>query len=109
MATILRTEKKDYGGVEVWVQEDVINPIYLYDGIVTDARLNKILVLRAAQTLLAKKLAVFEEVRANIEGQIAKQLDRIEAYIATHPAVTATQIRTAVLNRVQSIFMGDVV
>lgn len=43
MAAIIRQERKDYGGVEVWVAEDAHCPIYFADGIVDEARIDAVL------------------------------------------------------------------
>lgn len=130
MATIIRLERKDYGGVEIKLDVDQYNPFYANSQLVAQleaaigmpiedidianppapvinwltARWNE----RVAAREFEAKLAIFDEVRIQAENAISRQLDRAREYLIANPSTTLAQIRAAVLAKLQALFTGDV-
>ncbi len=130
MATVVRIERKDYGGVQLWIDVDIHGPFYANPQLVSQfeaaigmpvedidianppTQVINWLTARYAERVEGRefeaKLAVFDEVRGQVETAISNQLERARNYLIANPSTTLAQIRAAVLAKLQNLFTGDV-
>ena len=96
MATIIRREKKDYGGEEVWVAEDPDCPIYAAPHVkVTDKWLDAVVAGRKAGEEEAKVDALYQEWAAKAPAQVEKKM-QAEKEKPDYAKKTAAQVEADV-------------
>ena len=72
MATIVKREKKDYGGEEVWTAEDIHCPIYAAPHVrVTEQWLDEVLAQRKAGADESKVDAMYDEWAEQAAAKVA--------------------------------------
>ncbi len=97
MATIVRTEDKDYGGLMVWVEEDIFSPIYFADGVYDNAILDAVLKVRRDADKEAVVDSYFAEVADEAATGVEAQRQAEQAALgAVYKNMTRQDVRDSV-------------
>ena len=99
MAKIIKREQKDYGGEQIWVEEDIYNPIYAAPHVVvTDKGLDDVIAGRRAGEAESKVDAMYSEWAAKSAAQVDKKMQAVKDSLSSvdYAKKTALQVEADV-------------